>query len=210
MGGGFAGFRERIRVCFYEWVKPLERLLVASKLNPNVISFTGVLFSGLCGFFFSGGLFFRGAIFLFLAGMCDALDGTIAREQGKASKKGSFLDSTLDRLGEILIFVGLVYYFSGRAQPWFVAAIVIGLSCSMMVSYVRAKSEALGLSCKVGLFQRPERFVMLILGSLLSLIPKIGLYLFQVILIIISLLAVYTTIERMRYVLRVIETGGVE
>jgi len=210
MGVGFLGFRERMRARFYEQVRPLERFLVGSGVDANIITFLGLIFSCVCGICFGGGHFFWAGLFLFLAGLCDALDGTVARGQGKDSKRGAFLDSTLDRLGEILIFVGLIYYFGERAEPWFLASLIVGLGCSMMVSYVGAKAEALGFSCKVGLFQRPERFVMLILGCILSLIPKIGLYLFQGLLVIMALLAVYTTIERMRYVLRVLKRGGLE
>ena len=96
----------------------------------------------------------------------DILDGRVARETGLASKFGSFYDSTLDRVSEIVVYFSLYAYFRPLPSFWWVGYVVIlAMVGSLMVSYTRAKAEALGVECKVGTMQRPERVVMLGLGG---------------------------------------------
>lgn len=200
--------REELRAWFYDKFKPVERFLISARLNPNMISLLGLIFCSITGLLYGKGLFWLGGFSLALAGLCDAFDGTVARNQGKASKRGAFLDSTLDRIGEIFVFAGLIYYFGKESEDWFLLILTLGLGGSFMVSYTKARAEGLGISCKVGLLQRPERFLLMIGGSLLSWIPYVGIYLFQLVFIVISLLAAFTTFERMRFILKSEELGG--
>ncbi len=201
--------REELRAWFYNKFKPLEKALTKSNLNPDLISLLGLIFCIISGFFYGKGLFLLGGLSLALAGLCDAFDGTVARNRGKASPKGAFLDSTLDRIGEIAIFGGLSYYFALSRKPFIVLILALGLGASLMVSYTRARAEGLGFDCKVGLMQRPERISLLIGGSLLSWIPYVGLYLFEFVLMVIAILGGFTTFERMRYILKSKDQGGV-
>lgn len=200
--------RDKLKAWFYEKFRPVESFFVHLKLSPDAISFLGLLFCIITGILYGKGLFWLGGFSLALAGLCDAFDGTVARNQNKASKKGAFLDSTLDRIGEIVVFAGLIYFFGKERSDWFLLILTLGLGGSFMVSYTKARAEGLGISCKVGLLQRPERFLLMIGGSLLSWIPYVGIYLFQLVFIVISLLAAFTTFERMRSILKSEGIGG--
>jgi len=103
---------------------------------------------------------------LFLAGMFDMLDGSLARATAQSSKFGAFLDSTLDRYSESFTFLALVYYYLSHTQPIGYEPVLIFLILvgSLMVSYIRARAEALNIECKAGMLQRPERVLLLIAG----------------------------------------------
>jgi CDP-diacylglycerol--glycerol-3-phosphate 3-phosphatidyltransferase len=108
-------------------------------------------------------------IVFLIGGMMDILDGRVARETGLASKFGSFYDSTLDRVSEIVVYFSLYAYFRPLPDFWWVGYVVIAAMVgSLMVSYTRAKAEALGVECKVGLMQRAERVVLLGVGGALT------------------------------------------
>jgi len=102
------------------------------------------------------------------AGFCDALDGAVARAGVGPTKAGAFLDSTTDRISELLVSGALVVYFAREAQWAPTVAVLVFMGASQMVSYTRARAEALGVDCKVGLMSRPERLVVLGVGFLLS------------------------------------------
>jgi CDP-diacylglycerol--glycerol-3-phosphate 3-phosphatidyltransferase len=103
-----------------------------------------------------------------IAGFCDALDGAVARAGVGPTKAGAFLDSTTDRISELLVSGALVVYFAREAQWAPTVAVLVFMGASQMVSYTRARAEALGVDCKVGLMSRPERLVVLGVGFLLS------------------------------------------
>ena len=148
------------------------------------------------------------------AGTCDALDGYIARKTGKDSRFGSFLDSTLDRFGEMFIFMGLAWHFSGVAayvaghegnavdfpSPLTVMFIILAIAGSFMVSYTRVRAEALGISCRIGLMQRPERLTLLIIGSIPGFVPVIGPFVMKSTIILLAVLTNYTVIQRVVHV----------
>jgi CDP-diacylglycerol--glycerol-3-phosphate 3-phosphatidyltransferase len=202
--------RDRYLYC----ITPLGNLLARLRIHPNVITLLGLALSATAGLIYSTGSFFWAAWFLVLAGSCDALDGHLARLTGRSSPFGAFFDSTMDRFGEVLIFIGLAWHFSGgsagafgdvsdaaRVQsPFSVALIILAASGSMMVSYTRARAEALGVECKVGWMQRPERLVMLILGSLLAALPVVGLVLMKLTLLTLALTANITAVQRVVHV----------
>ena len=131
---------------------------------------------------------------MLVAGVCDILDGQVAREGRTETKFGALLDSTTDRYYEIILYFGIGAYLV-RQGDWFVSGILFfALSGSLMVSYVRARAEGLGEDCKVGFMQRPERLVGLALG---------GLYGHEGLVIILVVLAVttnYTVVERLAHI----------
>jgi CDP-diacylglycerol--glycerol-3-phosphate 3-phosphatidyltransferase len=149
------------------WViGPLERWLIRSGLTPDALNLLGALAGISAGVAFGAGSLGLAAWLLALGGICDILDGRVARARGVASRYGAFLDSTLDRFAETGTFVGVAWYLSG--SRWMSAATVLAISGSLLVSYTRARGEALGAEFSGGLMQRAERIVLLLLGALLD------------------------------------------
>lgn len=194
----------RIKQIFTASLSPLAKLLAGAGLSPNTISFAGLLLSAAAGLAYSLGLFLSAAFLVAASGICDSLDGLVARRAGKTSGFGAFLDSTLDRLGEVFIFIGLVWFFSSGSDysnqsPMMVIFIILAIEGSFMVSYTRARAEALGISCAKGIMQRPERMVLLIVGSLLVSVPAIGLVAMKITIYLLAVLTNLTVIQRIRH-----------
>ncbi|MGI8497909.1 MAG: CDP-alcohol phosphatidyltransferase family protein, partial [Gemmatimonadaceae bacterium] len=151
------------------WViGPLERAFVRSGVSPDVFNLLGVFFGGAAGVAYAtgGGRLSLAGWLILPGGACDVFDGRIARARGMASNRGAFLDSTLDRFSETFAFMGLAFRFAG--DPGAVVAVALALGGSLLVSYTRARGEALGVSCRGGIMQRAERLVLLALASLLD------------------------------------------
>lgn len=149
------------------WViGPIERLAVRSGLSPDALNYLGAAAGIAAGSAFAVNALGLAAWLLALGGISDILDGRVARARGITSRYGAFLDSTLDRFAETGTFVGLAWHFS--ASPWMAVATVLALSGSLLVSYTRARGEALGAAFAGGLMQRPERVALLMLGALLD------------------------------------------
>lgn len=149
------------------WViAPLERLFVRARISPDVFNYLGVAFGGAAGVAFAYGQLATGGWLVLLGGATDIFDGRVARARGIASERGAFLDSTLDRFAETFTFAGLALFFAGVA--WAQAAVALALGASLLVSYTRARGEALGVRCRGGVMQRAERLVLLALAALLD------------------------------------------
>ena len=151
-----------------------------------------------------------GRVAVLIGGILDIFDGRVARESGLASKFGSFYDSTLDRISEIIVFIGLASLYNtlrvDMEDVVMVYVVMLALGGSMMVSYTRAKAEGLGLDCSVGLMQRAERVVLLGLGSLVFGLAWNGLVL-SLIIIIVAVLTNATAFHRIVWVYK--HGGGV-
>ena len=195
-------------------LSPVGNFLARVGVHPHILTVTGLVLSALAGLVYCNGSFFWAAWVLVLAGSCDALDGQIARQTDKKSQFGAFMDSTLDRYSDMFPLLGIAYYFAGGpafygsasgtqggdSGYWTVIITVLAITGSFMVSYTRARAEALGMSCKKGLMQRPERITLLIIGSLLGAIPGIGTLLMKATLIVLALSTNVTAMHRMYYV----------
>jgi len=176
------------------FVSPIARLFMKFRVHPNVITISSLLFAVLAFFIYRQGKFWLGGIFCFLSGIFDAFDGEVARKRNIVSKFGAFLDSTVDRINEFLVYLGMFFYYFGR-QNYVLTWVLIAVFGSLMVSYTRARAEGMGISPQVGIFERFARLTILILGSFFG--PRIMIY-------IIAVLAVgtlLTMIHRMIYVL---------
>lgn len=177
---------------------PLARLLIKTPLTPNAVTWIGFFITaGAAALIITGYTFLAGIVAL-VAGLCDMLDGALARVKGQVTRFGAVLDSTLDRLCEAMLLLALLYVFARDNQEIWSLLAGIALVCSLMVSYLRAKMEGLGIECKAGFFTRPERVILLALGLLLSsfnyvLIAAIGL---------LAFFSFYTVIERLVYAWR--------
>src|SRR5689334_17596712 len=138
--------------------------LIESRLTPNAISMVGLLGNLVAAFLVTQRLFFLAGIAFILGSVMDTLDGRYSRMSGKGSLFGAFLDSTLDRIEEGIVLAAVAGYFAAQGDDLAVAAVVIAVLGSLMVSYTRARAEALGVECKVGLATRPVRVVVLSAG----------------------------------------------
>ncbi|HYU00413.1 MAG TPA: CDP-alcohol phosphatidyltransferase family protein [Gemmatimonadales bacterium] len=147
-------------------LSPLEHWLVRRRVSPDALNWAGAALGLLAGAGFILRQLPPAAWLIALAGIADILDGRIARARGMASAYGGFLDSTLDRFSETFTFVGVAWYLAGSA--WTAAATALAIGGSLLVSYTRARGEALGVTCTGGLAQRAERLVLLALATLLD------------------------------------------
>ena len=150
-------------------IDAIVRWLASGHINPNVLTVIGVGINVGCGLLFGFGLFFWAGIALIVANLFDMLDGQVARLSGRVTRFGGFLDSSLDRLSDMVVFVGLMVFYA-RDTPLHSTLNVFlagaGLMGSVMVSYASARAESLIPKCDVGFLRRPERVVLFIIGAL--------------------------------------------
>ncbi|MGH2954596.1 MAG: CDP-alcohol phosphatidyltransferase family protein [Solirubrobacterales bacterium] len=135
-----------------------------SRLTPNAISITGLVLNIAAAVLITQRLFFLGGVAFIVGSIMDTLDGTYSRMSGKGTMFGAFLDSTLDRIEEGVVLTAVAWYFADEGEPVAAAACVLTVLGSLMVSYTRARAEALGVECKVGIATRPVRVVILSAG----------------------------------------------
>lgn len=140
--------------------------LAASRVTPNMLTVIGLLLSMLTGAVIGFGAITLGGALLLFAGIFDMFDGALARVTGKASVFGAFFDSTLDRIAEAAIGLGLLWYYDTHHNPLGTTLLYLVIVGSLMISYARARAEGLKLECKVGLMARPERVIALGIGLL--------------------------------------------
>jgi CDP-diacylglycerol--glycerol-3-phosphate 3-phosphatidyltransferase len=148
---------------------PVARFLGRHGVHPNTVTVVGFLLQVGVGLLFALGQIRLGGLLLIVVGPLDALDGAVARANGQERPFGAFLDSTLDRLSDAALILGLTAYYLQRGALLEVALLLLALVSALMVSYTRARAEALGLSCKVGLLTRMERVLLIAVLSVLRL-----------------------------------------
>jgi phosphatidylglycerophosphate synthase len=186
---------------FEAWVRRhAESLMTAlgrSPLTPNQVTVVGVVLTFFAAALIAFGQLRWAGLVLILAGTCDILDGALARSTHAAYPYGAFLDSTLDRYSEGAVYLGLAAYFvtiQPPLQEWLILATLAALAGSFLVSYVRARAQSLGFTCKTGLFQRPERVVATLIGLLF------GGYVLYVIVFLLAIVTNITALQRIREV----------
>lgn len=143
--------------------------LARSRINPNLLTVTGVLINVFSGVLFGLGQFFWAGVVLIVANLFDMLDGQVARRTGQVTRFGGFLDSTLDRVSDMAAFVGLMTFYARDTELHSTLNVLLaGLAMvgSVLVSYAAARAESLIEKCDVGFLRRPERVVLLIIGAL--------------------------------------------
>ena len=149
------------------WViTPAIDLSVRLQISPLIFNLAGVVFGLASGLAFARGALPLGGWCVLLGGLADVFDGRIARARSMTSRSGAFLDSTLDRFAETFAYAGLAVYYA--ASPWRAAGTALALGGSLLVSYSRARGEALGVQCRGGIMQRAERLVLLALASIVD------------------------------------------
>jgi CDP-diacylglycerol--glycerol-3-phosphate 3-phosphatidyltransferase len=161
-------------------IDPVVNVLARLNVSPDALTVFGMLLHFLYAWLIASGNIRLAGVAIALGVPLDALDGALARKIGSAQGKfGAFLDSTSDRLAEIILFAGYIIYFFKQDDIWMVATAYIALTGSLMVSYTRSRAEALGLSCKVGILTRVERYVVIVLSLILDL-PEVGIVILAV------------------------------
>lgn len=140
--------------------------LAATGVNPNVLTFTGLVVNIWAAMLFGKGLFPAAGLVMIFAGLFDMVDGRVARAQGKVTKFGAYFDSVIDRYSDLALYLGLLWHYAGVGRGRYAILVGIAAAGSVMVSYTRARAESLIPSCKAGFWERPERIVLLILGAL--------------------------------------------
>ncbi len=167
-GWSMVKFSEVRKIVSYYLTQPAVRILARTSITPNAITWFGFLLAvGAVAFIVTGHLFAAGLMVL-LAGFFDILDGALARHKSQTSHFGAVLDSTLDRLSEAVLLLSILWLYAGEQLIIPMLLVGVALVGSLLVSYVKARAEALGLECQVGLFTRAERVIVLALGLLLS------------------------------------------
>jgi len=198
-----------IRGWYFSNLEPFEMLFARLGVRPTALTYLQLVGSVLCAAAYAAGLIYSAGFLLLASGTLDILDGKLARRTGWASTRGAFLDSVVDRYAEFVVLMGLLVHFR---SGWSVWAVLLALLGGSMVSYARARAEGLGVSCEVGLLQRPERFVLLGFGSIFSSVAAHVLGSGDVLLIaVVWLLAVLsnaTAVQRIVHVTRALADGG--
>jgi CDP-diacylglycerol--glycerol-3-phosphate 3-phosphatidyltransferase len=155
-----------------------------------------------------GGHFVWAALIFLVAAVCDALDGAVARAGVGPTRAGAFLDSTTDRISEMIVFGALAVYMAQHERWLMTAVVLVAMGAAQMVSYTRARAEALGVECKVGLMSRPERIVVLLAGFLFAGWHPGGVSLLTVAVWLLAVLTSFTVVHRMLHTLRKLRAAG--
>ena len=177
---------------------PAVNLLARLGISPLAITIAGLVVSFAGAVLIARGSLFWGGIILIVSGLCDTMDGSLARLAGKETRFGAFIDSTIDRVAEIAYFGALIVYYAAQGESGRLAVIlsIVASAGSFLTSYTRARAEGLGLDCRVGLLERPERVAILVLGLLIG---KTALF---VAIACLAALTVATSFQRIVHVYR--------
>jgi len=194
-----------VRKSAYRLTEPAVQLLMRTGITPNNLSWLGFSIAvGAAVLIATGHLFIAGFVVI-AAGFFDMLDGSLARRTNMVTASGAVLDSTLDRVSEAVLLLGVMifYLFLGSRPALGILFVCLALIGSPLTSYIRAKAEAIGIDCKMGLFTRPERVIVLAVGLLASPLNNNALI---IALAVIATLSFVTAGQRLSYLLK--QTGN--
>jgi CDP-diacylglycerol--glycerol-3-phosphate 3-phosphatidyltransferase len=182
--------------------------LIESRLTPNAISLTGFVLCVVAAVLVAERLFFLAGVVFIVGSVCDTLDGRYSRMSGKGTPFGAFLDSTLDRIEEGVVLTAVAFQFADAGDNFAVCAVVVAVLASLMVSYTRARAEALGVECKVGIADRAVRVVILSAGLLFA--KGAGIFdveLLEPAVYLLAGLSVITVVQRIWHVRKQLTLG---
>lgn len=175
---------DRLRKLAAGLLDPVVSFLARIGVSPNLLTVLGMLLHFLFAWLIATGEFLWAGILVFFFVPMDALDGALARKIGRKGNFGAFLDSTSDRIAEIILYSGYISWFTQQEDFLAVTAAYAAVAGSLMVSYTRARAEALNYNCKIGIFSRVERYVVIVASLVLSTIwpplTAIGLYILAI------------------------------
>lgn len=159
-------FTKAIGKAFGLVLTQLVRLLTLSGVHPNALTLIGLVVNGVAAWILARGEFLYGGLVILCAAVFDLTDGAVARNANKVTRFGAFLDSVMDRYSDLIILTGLLVHYARIDRFSYIVLTAVVMIGSVLVSYSRARAENLIPSCKVGFLERPERIVLLIIGSL--------------------------------------------
>ena len=148
--------------------EPVARFLARLGVSPNALTLAGLVVSGASAYLISTGLLWAGGIVLLASGIFDLFDGAVARATGRDSRFGALLDSFADRVSEAAVLLGLLVLYMHRSSDEGLILVYLALVGSLLVSYLRARAEGLGIECRTGIMTRPERVVAIGIGLILG------------------------------------------
>ena len=181
-------FTDQMRVRFKGILDPIGTFFNWLGLMPNTMTILGVIGNAIGAYFLARGEMFIGGVIILLMGPVDALDGTMARLRGMAGQFGAFVDSVSDRYSELIIFAGLIFFYTQQDDVLMTLVAYAAAAGSVLVSYIRSRGQSLGWDTKVGILTRLERYLVLAPALILNQ-ASIGLW-------IIAILANFTAIQR--------------
>jgi CDP-diacylglycerol--glycerol-3-phosphate 3-phosphatidyltransferase len=188
----------KVRRLWDQAISPVGRKVAATPVDPNWITVVGVIFQAYAFLEILTGHLMIASLATLVAGTADVLDGAVAKARGLTSRFGAFLDSTTDRLSDALFFVPIVWLYAvtpdkpGREQHWVAALALAALVAAFLVSYIKARAEALGYDCNVGLAERAERWILMVLGLFFDVLPFA--------IVILAVVSVVTVVQRFVHV----------
>jgi soluble lytic murein transglycosylase len=188
-------YRESVR----SWSDPVGRVLFRLRLRPNHLTVIGLVVSFFAAAGFIAGHVRWAGCLLILAGLCDLLDGSLARVSGQVTAFGAFLDSVIDRYSDLLVLLGIVVLFARTPHARGAVVAMAGLVGTVMVSYTKARAESIGIDCNVGVMERPERMICLVAGAVLDLLEPA--------LWVLAILSNLTALQRIVFTRRMIDSG---
>lgn len=193
----------------------IVRAIASLRPNPNHLTFAGLLINVAAGIIFGFGYFFVGGLVLLFANIFDILDGRVARYTNRVTKFGAFFDSVMDRYSDIIVLLGIIIYYSRDTvdhSTLYVTLTGIALVGSVLVSYTRARAESLIPVCKVGFLERPERVVLLIIGSLTEIGSTDNFFLHKMhaVIWVLAVLSHWTVVHRVYHTWRELEREAIE
>lgn len=160
------------------------------RIRPNHLTFLGFVGSIVTAWVFARGEFKLAGVILIVAGLFDMVDGMVARTARAETPFGAFFDSVMDRYSDLIVYIGLLIYYGNHGRNNYVILVAVVMMGSVLTSYARARAESLIPSCKVGFLERPERIVLLIIGSFYYMDP---------VLWVIAVLSNWTVVHRILY-----------
>jgi len=194
---------ESLRGFAYRTLDPITDWMVAHRVHPNLLTTIGFFVTVGAGIMFSGHHVRTAGFLVLLGGVFDIFDGRVARLSGLGSKFGAFYDSTLDRISEVVVFLGLLSLYNDYRlelhDVGMIYLIMLAMAGSQMISYTRARAEALGLDCRVGLMPRAERIVLIGVSALAFGESHNGLVL-KIVIVALAILTNLTAFQRIAWV----------
>ena len=189
---------QKIRGAWDQFVRPVGGIVAKSGLSANAITVLGLLVqAGAAYLILRGALLAAGGVTI-VAGVADLLDGAVAKARGEASRFGALFDSTIDRFSDALFFVPVAWLYgvdpdvAAHDEPWVAAVALAGLVFTFLVSYVKARAESLGFDCNVGIAERFERLVLMVVGLVFGIVP--------VMVVVLAVVGAITFVQRMVHV----------
>jgi CDP-diacylglycerol--glycerol-3-phosphate 3-phosphatidyltransferase len=190
-------FTQKFQAWVRRWAERAVGVFRDSPITPNMLTLFGLFITAAGALLVALGQLLPGGLVLAFAGFFDIFDGALARASGKVYRYGAFLDSTVDRYSEGVVYLGILIYFLGQHDGFRPIIVLIAMAGSFLVSYVRARAQSLGFTCDVGILARPERVVIIVAGLILQSLPIVAqLEPLTVALAILAIGTNFTAIQR--------------